>query len=86
MGQPAHKIRMVTVAPDRRVLRNEMLALYEQYERELAGALDILKQGEELIRGARAEKRASKLRMGQLKKVLDDEYPDWSAENSLSGH
>ncbi len=84
MAHTSQHLKIETLGPDRSRLRSELLALYEEYDRSVSEAAQLMKEGEALLRGARAEKRAATLRMNRIKTVLDDEFPDWNYSVNLS--
>ena len=58
VAQQAPKIKLETVAPDRNALRNQLMALYQQYASDVENAVAIQQEYEQLIREAKRERRA----------------------------
>jgi hypothetical protein len=78
MAQQAPKIKIETsTGPDRSRLRSELISLYHQYITDAERAIEIQREGEELIKDAKREKRAAEGRMAKLQKLLDEEFPGW---------
>jgi hypothetical protein len=70
-------IKLETVAPDRNMLRSQLVALYYQYASDVEQAEAIQREYEEIIRDARKERRSALTRIGKLRRLLDDEFPGW---------
>jgi hypothetical protein len=79
MAMEARQIKLETVSPDRGKLRNELIALYHQYISDVEHSVEIQREGEELIRGAKRERRAAQARMAKLRGLLDEEFPGWDS-------
>jgi hypothetical protein len=77
--QHAPIVRLDPPAPDRAMLRSQLVALYRQYLSDAECALSIQQEYEELIREAKRERRSAEARMAKLRSLLDDEFPGWES-------
>jgi hypothetical protein len=66
--------------PDLYELRAQLLALYRQYEDDVACAIDIRTDCERRIRQADAARHNAEHRMSVVRALLDVEFPDWRAD------
>ena len=81
-GYKTHQAPLIGLepaAPDRAMLRSQLVALYRQYVSDAEYALAIQQEYEELIREAKVERKAAEARIGKLRILLDDEFPGWES-------